>query len=1739
MSGKSNSSAASQETPSGIFTAFIDEVSFLKAAAPGNTLEETGTRVSKMSSSASHTSDESSEDASADGSAGNPATAGKVPRRSVARSSISEGVSRVKRSVTTGSRKSVQMHSSGTLDTSGQMFLGADRDLDSEGPILDISMMVKGQKCPQGYNKVMAVGKGHPADLNKGQAGKSLFLCYKRGWGTPSKPPITGIAIFHEGKEEFVPAGFEIVGTSFSGQFLADLSMGGGVFGRIFLCVCRGDGPPLADLCVVNWQNRDLLPEDYGVVERTPLGYSALLNGKGKSASCYLSFRKDTSRLNLLKGFDGNSINLGAKLSLSPVFGRTDLQRRSGNSSDERDEGHKWCTFLTKKDLLDSGIGPETIVALYKLLKVCYAGEIPHMILALHGLNKILQVSSLKHHLHGSSNLGARDVIVKAAVDCTELGADVLFAPAMQVIITAVTQNPGGLPPCTMHFIAKAIVRVDCFFKMHPMKAYTGASHHRRTDSHRFYSTSTYDSLSSTEEQQCLESGSGLADSGEMSANQLVDSVSMISLADLNFLLRSSNAIFDLIVEHVPTFLVNQDGNSTISSQRMEVIDQFACQLAKYRWESVAFAQTIHNMCERLGLENLAQKNAVMMLVWLSQAGAMTLRSPLRKGRLFNAEFNQKNAVMQLLKEFLASIGGSGKDFFQAQAFSHQIRAFTFRAVISNASDMKRVHLILPILSELWKSSRQHLKIEFAIVLDNLMLTVLRDKLTPPHIRRDFLNTMISLFGMHPSDLVELFLNFENDPVVANWKTFNHLIEVLCQLTDESVYLLETDSHQLSINKEMQYDSLASLVTLLRSLTDMSGSLRLKDVDGIQEKVQERDEAASVRSRHEARTKTIKALVSSFEASSTEMDAGKAVKMLIQKGELAQEPDAIATFLHLYHRELGERGVGKYLGSKPREAFMSEVRRKFVRALPFAGKSFEQCLRLYLEKGHLFLPGESEQVECLMTAFAEWFVVQNREEFREEDTDMIMLLAFTTIMLNTDLHNPNVRAKKRMTPEQFVKQISYIENGERISQEFALSLYQSIARKEIRPASEKTLEESGLDTFKEKVVHSEQETLSSANATANNNNNNRREIRSEDSSETKRDAGHQGPNEATLRARTAGDSILTRQKANLVFQKKLGIAVADMEISMGVMLGTWKPYHTSITLDSVRVMFEIVWVHFFSVVTKILEDPKMFALDAVSLALDVLNHCICTSLFLGMEEERKGFAMLLAKVHYLYTNNSDQNSLGVLQGEHLNNNKWYEDVMSASCDSENLIEVINDVHQLTASMKAKIEDRRRHEGLLQIQKKFDSGAAIIEAGRKFVRDASLLKKSRNKWKKYHFFLFSDVLIYASRSMTSNKYSIHQMLKLHTMQVRECKYAKSFEIRHPKKSFIVQAHSETDKENWVRDIRNEVDTLFREQLGTSGPTSTPFHPAAVLPKVRASSVTADDRKPQVIVKSRSSSVAAPHSNANGESALVGMEDDDDDDDDSIQDPQAFACDEDDEDDEINDEEDESKLMSKSIATTDSADAFDLMNDDDSAGSTKIHGAFGGQVGTLTVSADGFEIINEEENGSSRSLGPHDTLGREKIFRTMNQNDAGVFNSALTRIDSMSVLEEESIEAKVEWLNELPKRVGGADPTIRGLEPNDLHQKFVVGLRFAKPILTSTHTQYVASDEQKLLIYGFFKQSTQGDCAIEEPSPDDWVSFSKFKVWMSLQGMDQNESKQKFLTVLSQVAPGWGDRATTTA
>jgi hypothetical protein len=108
---------------------------------------------------------------------------------------------------------------------------------------------------------------------------------------------------------------------------------------------------------------------------------------------------------------------------------------------------------------------------------------------------------------------------------------------------------------------------------------------------------------------------------------------------------------------------------------------------------------------------------------------------------------------------------------------------------------------------------------------------------------------------------------------------------------------------------------------------------------------------------------------------------------------------------------------------------------------------FDQALRKYLS--FFRLPGEAQKIDRMMASFAQRYHVHNPDSVFAS-SDAAYILAFSTIMLNTDAHNPAIKKQNKMTKAQFIGNNRGINEGQDLPAEYLSNLYDRINDDEIK-----------------------------------------------------------------------------------------------------------------------------------------------------------------------------------------------------------------------------------------------------------------------------------------------------------------------------------------------------------------------------------------------------------------------------------------------------------------------------------------------------------------------------------------------------------------------------------------------------------------------------------------------------------------------------------------------------------------
>lgn len=154
-----------------------------------------------------------------------------------------------------------------------------------------------------------------------------------------------------------------------------------------------------------------------------------------------------------------------------------------------------------------------------------------------------------------------------------------------------------------------------------------------------------------------------------------------------------------------------------------------------------------------------------------------------------------------------------------------------------------------------------------------------------------------------------------------------------------------------------------------------------------------------------------------------------------------EDPISVAKFLKGTSR-ISKAVLGDFLSKKGNEAILAA----FMDLFDFSGKRIDQALRLLLETFRL--PGEAPLIASVVESFSEKYCDGNTLS-EVANKDAVFILTYAIIILNTDQHNPNVKSTKRMTFNDFSRNLRGQNNGQDFSPEYLKDIYECIKSNEI------------------------------------------------------------------------------------------------------------------------------------------------------------------------------------------------------------------------------------------------------------------------------------------------------------------------------------------------------------------------------------------------------------------------------------------------------------------------------------------------------------------------------------------------------------------------------------------------------------------------------------------------------------------------------------------------------------------
>ncbi len=168
----------------------------------------------------------------------------------------------------------------------------------------------------------------------------------------------------------------------------------------------------------------------------------------------------------------------------------------------------------------------------------------------------------------------------------------------------------------------------------------------------------------------------------------------------------------------------------------------------------------------------------------------------------------------------------------------------------------------------------------------------------------------------------------------------------------------------------------------------------------------------------------------------------RGIKALLADGFLRSDSaEDIAAFI-TQNDKLDKAMVGEYLGEG--DPYNVAIMHAFVDLMDFTKRRFVDALRQFLQSFRL--PGEAQKIDRFMLKFAERYITGNPNAFANADTAYV--LAYSVILLNTDLHSVKMKGK-RMTVEDFIKNNRGINDNANLPEDYLAGIYDEIAHNEI------------------------------------------------------------------------------------------------------------------------------------------------------------------------------------------------------------------------------------------------------------------------------------------------------------------------------------------------------------------------------------------------------------------------------------------------------------------------------------------------------------------------------------------------------------------------------------------------------------------------------------------------------------------------------------------------------------------
>ncbi|XP_037121927.1 brefeldin A-inhibited guanine nucleotide-exchange protein 2 isoform X2 [Syngnathus acus] len=562
-------------------------------------------------------------------------------------------------------------------------------------------------------------------------------------------------------------------------------------------------------------------------------------------------------------------------------------------------------------------------------------------------------------------------------------------------------------------------------------------------------------------------------------------------------------------------------------------------------------------------------------------------------------ELRSKIVSLQLL---LSVLQGAGPLFRTHEMFVNAIKQYLCVALSKNGvSSVPEVfELSLAIFLTLLSHFKVHLKMQIEVFFREIFLTILETSTSSFEHKWMVIQTLTRICA-DAQCVVDIYVNYDCDLNASN--IFERLVNDLSKIAmgRSGQELGMTPLQELSLRKK----GLECLVSILKCMVEWSKDMYVNPnlqanlgqdppSESEMSELKLPEQLAGRRDSVSSLDSTVSAGVSlsqldhpeQYEVIKQQKDIiehgielfnkkpKRGIQYLQDQGMLGSTAENIAQFLHQEDR-LDTTQVGEFLGENIK--LNKEVMYCYVDQLDFCGRDFVSALRAFLEGFRL--PGEAQKIDRLMEKFAARYLECNQGQTLFASADTAYVLAYSIIMLTTDLHSPQV--KNKMTKEQYIKMNRGINDSKDLPEEYLSSIYDEIAGKKI------AMKES---------------------------------------------------REFSITPKSTKQSVASEKQRRLLYNVEMEQMAKTAKALMEAVSHAQAPFFSATHLEHVRPMFKLAWTPLlaaFSVGLQDCDDPEV-----ASLCLEGIRCAIRIACIFSMQLERDAYVQALARFTLLTASSS-------------------------------------------------------------------------------------------------------------------------------------------------------------------------------------------------------------------------------------------------------------------------------------------------------------------------------------------------------------------------------------------------------------------------------------------------------------------------------------------------------------------